>query len=126
MILSRYYQLERLPIIISLNPPCIRLHSILVCKVLLLLVTTFQNYYHFKPCLNIYNIINNNDLMSKNKSFYLYFNQKVLPHLDSLYTTRASKNLAFCPHIFSILYSLRTISGLTGTTCARNSVTPDL
>ena len=46
--------------------------------------------------------------------------------MDSLYTTRASKNHAFCPHIFSILYSLRTISGVKlqlqlprGPTCAR-------
>ena len=46
--------------------------------------------------------------------------------VDSLCTTRASKNLAFCLHIFSILYSLRTISSVKlqlqwprGTTCAR-------
>ena len=26
-----------------------------------------------------------------------------------MYTTRASKNLAFCPYIFSILYSLRRV-----------------
>ena len=44
LLLSRYYELERLPTIISLNPPLIRLHSILVRKVMLLLVTTFQDY----------------------------------------------------------------------------------
>ena len=67
-----------------------------------------------------------NSLTSKNNLLYLYFNkQKLKPHLDSLYTTHASKNLAFCPHIFSILYSLRTISSVKlhlqwprGTTCA--------
>ena len=39
---------------------------------------------------------------------------------------RLTNNLAFCPHIFSILYSLRTISGVKlqlqwprGPTCAR-------
>ena len=122
----RYYGLERLPKIISLNPPLVRLHSFLVRKVLLLLVTTFQDYYHFKPCLNILNIVKI-DFMSKIYSLCLYFNDKNLkPHLDSLYTTRASNNLAFCPHIFSILYSLGTISSVKlqlqwphGTTCAR-------
>ena len=57
LVLVRYYGLERLPKIISFNPPLVRLHSFLVRKVLLLLVTTFQDYYHFKPCLNILNIV---------------------------------------------------------------------
>ena len=48
LVLIRYYELERLPTIISLNPPLIRLHSFLVRKVLLLLVTTLQEYLHFK------------------------------------------------------------------------------
>ena len=48
LLLSRYYELERLPTIISLNPPLIRLHSFLVRKVLLLLVTTLQEFLHFK------------------------------------------------------------------------------
>ena len=57
--------------------------------------------------------------MSKINSLYLYFNKKNLkPHLDLLYTTRASKNLAFCLHIFSILYSFRTTSRPRGTTWA--------
>ena len=51
------YALHRLPKIISFNPPLVRLHSFLVRKVLLLPVTTFQDYYHFKPCLNILNIV---------------------------------------------------------------------
>ena len=38
-----------------LIPPLVRLQSFLVRKVLLLLVTTFQDYYYFKPCLNIKN-----------------------------------------------------------------------
>ena len=45
--------------------------------------------------------------------------------MDSVYVTHSSKCLAFCPHIFSILYSLRTISGVKlqlqwprGPTCA--------
>ena len=129
-VLIRYYGLERLPKIISSNPPLIRLHSFLVCKVLLLLVTTFQDYYYFKPYLNIFKTHHqDNDFTSEIYSLYLYFNKKKLkPQLDSLYTTRASKNHAFCPHIFSILYSLRTISGVKlqlqwpctcGTTCAR-------
>ena len=54
-----------------------------------------------------------NDFTSKSNSLYLYFNKKDLKsYLDSLYITRASKYLAFCPHIFSILYSARTISGV--------------
>ena len=57
LVLGRYYGLERLPKIMSLNPPLVRLHSFLVRKVLLLLVTTFQDYHHFKPSLNIENII---------------------------------------------------------------------
>ena len=56
LVLVRYYGLEQLPKIISLNP-LVRLHSFLVRKFLLLLVTTFQDYYHFKPSLNIENII---------------------------------------------------------------------
>ena len=59
--------------------------------------------------------------------FFINFSRRIqISHLDSLYTTRASKIHAFCPHIFSILYSLRTISGVKlqlqwprGTTCAR-------
>ena len=57
LVLLRYYGLQRLPKTISFNPPLVRLHSFLVCKVLLLLVTTFQDYYHFKPCLNIKNTV---------------------------------------------------------------------
>jgi len=57
LVLLRYYGLQRLPKIISFNPPLVRLHSFLVCKVLLLLVTTFQDYYYFKPCLNIKNTV---------------------------------------------------------------------
>ena len=56
-ILIRYYELERLSTIISLNPSLIRLYSFLVRKVLLLLVTTFQDYSHFKAGLEILNII---------------------------------------------------------------------
>ena len=70
---------------------------------LLLLQTLFKYLKHHQD----------NDFTSEIYSLYLYFNEKNLkPHLDSLYTTRASKNHAFCPHIFSILYSLRTISGV--------------
>jgi len=57
LVLLRYYGLERLPKIVSFNPPLVRLQSFLVRKVLLLLVTTFQDYYYFKPYLNIKNII---------------------------------------------------------------------
>ena len=57
LVLLRYYGLERLPKIVSFNPPLVRSHSFLVRKVLLLLVTTFQDYYYFKPYLNIKNII---------------------------------------------------------------------
>ena len=53
LVLLRYYGLERLPKIISFNPPFVRLQSFLVRKVLLLLVMTFQDYYYFKPYLNI-------------------------------------------------------------------------
>ena len=58
-VLLRYYGLERLPKIVSFNPSFVRLQSFLVRKVLLLLVTTFQDYYYFncKPYLNIKNII---------------------------------------------------------------------
>ena len=84
---------------------------------LLLLQTLFKYQKHRQDI----------DFTSKINSLYLYFNKKNLkPHLYSLYTTRASKNHAFCPHIFSILHSLRTISGVKlqlqwprGPTCAR-------
>ena len=93
--------------IISLNPPLIRLYSFLVRKVLLLLVTTFQDYSHFKAGLKHHS---DNDLTSKNNSLYDYLKEKNLkPHLDSLYIKRASKFLAFCPHIFPILHSTRAI-----------------
>jgi len=127
LVLLRYYGLQRLPKTISLNPPLVRLHSFLVCKVLLLPVTTFQDYYHFKPCLNIKNTVKITISRLKSIRYICILTKKNLkPHLYSLYTTRASKNHAFCPHIFSILQSLRTISGVKlqlqwprGPTCAR-------
>ena len=72
----RYYGLERLPKIISLNPPLVCLHSFLVRKVLLLLVTAFQNYYHFKPSLKYLKYHQDNDFMSKINLLYLCFNKK--------------------------------------------------
>ena len=44
----RYYELERLPKFISLNPSLIHLHGFHVHKVLLLLVTTLRECLHFK------------------------------------------------------------------------------
>ena len=46
--------------------------------------------------------------------------------MDSLYTTRASKNHAFCPHIFSILYSDCNFNGHVALHAHVNSFTPDL
>ena len=44
-----------------------------------------------------------NDLTSENNLLYDYLKEKNLkPHFGSLYITRTSKNIAFCPHIFSI------------------------
>ena len=57
LILIRYYDRKRLPRIVSFKPPLICLQRFLLPKVLLLQVTTLQDYLHFKAGLKIENII---------------------------------------------------------------------
>jgi len=57
LILIRYYDRKRLPRIVSFNTPLICLQRFLLPKVLLHLVTTLQDYLHFKAGLKIENII---------------------------------------------------------------------
>ena len=96
-----------------LSIPLVLFHSFLVPKVLLLLVTTFQDYYHFKPTLNIENIIKIMIWRLKTIFFSLYFNKKKILTTLGFTVHNGHKQI---PGLLSShqlnLYSLRTISAV--------------
>ena len=61
-----------------------------------------------------------------NQHFKAFLVSKFNSETSFLYQTRASKNHAFCPHIFSILYSDCNFNGHVALHAHVNSVTPDL
>ena len=79
-------------------PPLVRLHSFLVHKVLLLLVTAFQDYYHFKPSLNIENIIK--IMISRLKS---------IRYIDIFILTRKIKNHTWIHYVYTWRAQAKTL-----------------
>ena len=136
LVILRYYGLERLPLIVSFNryPPLVRLHSFLVRKVLLLPVTTFQDYYHFKPCLNIKNTVKITISRLKYIRYICILTKKIKNHTWIHYTQRAQAKTMPSVHTSSQFYipsgqfpvSNCNFNGHVALHAHVNSVTPDL
>ena len=105
---SIYCDLKRLLRIISFNPPLNCLQRFFLCKALLLLVATFQDYWHFNACLKIKKHHWDKDLSFDNNPLYVFLvKEKFKQQFDALKSRHNKHFPVFLSRISPSLNSAR-------------------